>query len=362
MTDKIPCNTYKLKTLPKWFEDVQDMTNGQRVLEEIIRRHGSNRFRIAFCPYKAEMWDAMESIFEACIFESNIKPVICPIPFAEFDFKGNLGLYRTEASRIKEMTAYVNHFVSPEQLDGFKPDYIVLHYPYDDKNTVTRIDKEFLSVNLMYKGYKIIYTPYALPYGGTSTCDLTKQPVLKHSWLIVQDSEEEKQNVINAWKKENIDLSDKIIVTGSPKRDCLLDAEETGVTNTVLIAGSLIPLLNGMPKKLLAYQRIIEAELALNKKIIYRYHPLSTTGFLSKLPAYYPQWINFLGWCQTLTEKYDFKFDDNLRIQDTMNLCDYMYADGGSAVELWKGTKKPYEVIVKEMPSAISGQKEGLNY
>ena len=321
------------------------MTNGRRVLEEIIRRHGSDRFRIAFCPYKAEMWDAMESIFDSCMFERNIKAVICPIPFAEFDCQGNLGLYHTETSRFRQLITYCDNFISPEQLDEFKPDFVVLHYPYDNRNTVTRIAEDFWSINLMYKGYKIIYSPYGLPYGGISSCDLIKQPVLKYAWLIVQDSEKEKQNVIDQWKKEHVDLTDRLIVTGSPKRDPLWNADETGITNTTLIAGSLLPLLNGMPRKLLKYQEVIENELALNKKVIYRYHPLSTTGFMSKLPAYYPQWINFLGWCQTLTEKHDFRFDYNIRIQDTMNECDYMFADGGSAVELWMGTKKPYEVI-----------------
>lgn len=321
------------------------MTNGQRVLEEIIRRHGSDNFKIAFCPYKAEMWDAMESIFDACIYKPNINAVICPIPYAEFDCQGNLGLYHTETSRIKQLTPHADAFIASEQLDKFKPDFVVLHYPYDGRNTVTRTANDFWSVNLIRKGYKIIYSPYALPYGGISSIDLIKQPVLRYSWLIVQDSEEERRNFIDTWKKENVDLTDRIIVTGSPKRDLLWNAEETGITNTTLIAGSLIPLLNQFPHQIRKIKQIIQDELALNKRVILRLHPLSTTGIRSKTPQYYETWLLFLGWCQTQTESHDFMFDKNFRIQDTMNDCDYMFSECGSAVELWMGTKKPYEVI-----------------
>lgn len=321
------------------------MTNGQRVLDEIIRRHGSDNFRIAFCPYKAGMWDAMESIFDACLYKPNINPVICPISFTEVDYLGKVGLFKTETSHLKKIISRHDCFIDSEQLDAFNPDYIVLHYPYDQNNSVTRIKEDFWSTNLKIKGYKIIYSPYYIPFGGISSDDLVHQPVLKNSWLIAEDSKEEAQNVIDCWKNHGIDLTDRIVITGSPKRDLLWDAEETGITNTTLIAGSLIPLLNRFPQHIKKLQQTITDELALNKKVILRLHPLASTGIRSKTPQYYQSWLLFLGWCQELTESHDFMFDRNLRIQDTMNECDYMFAETGSAVELWKGTSKPYEVI-----------------
>lgn len=321
------------------------MTNGLRVLEEIIQRHGSSNLKIAFCPYKAEMWDAMESIYDSCLFEPKVQAKICPIPFAEVDFAGNVGMFRTETSQLKSIITPHEDFITPDKLDEFKPDYVVLHYPYDEHNSVTRIAKDFWSINLMYKGYKIIYSPYGLPYGGISSCNLIHQPVVKHAWLIVEDSEAEAQNVIDCWKKENIDLTDRIIITGSPKRDLLWDAEDTGNTSTTLIAGSLLPLLNMFPQQIRKFRDIITNELSLNKKVILRLHPLASTGIRSKTPQYYESWLLFLGWCQVQSETHDFSFDRNIRIQDTMNDCDYMYAEPGSAVELWKGTKKPYEVF-----------------
>lgn len=322
------------------------MTNGRRVLEEIIRRHGSDRFRIAFCPYKAEMWDAMESIFDACIFEKNIIQKIYCIPYAEVDNQNNVGIMHDESQKLKEIVSIEDVFIY--NLDAFKPDYVVVHYPYDGYNKVTRIHKDFWSDRLKAKGYKIIYSPYGLPSGGISSCNLIMQPVLKNADLIVCDCPEEKSNIIKQWKDNaNYNINpDKIFVSGSPKRDYLWSASETGQTGTVLIAGSLIPLLNGIQQKQLTkLSEIIERELAIGHKVIYRYHPLSTSGIKSLCPIYYSQWLSFLGWCQTMTDEHDFSFDTQQRIQDTMNQCDYMYANDGSAVALWMGTKKPYEVI-----------------
>lgn len=322
------------------------MTNGQRVLEKIIKLHSTDKFKIAFCPYKAEMWDSMESVFDACVFEPRITRRICPIPFAEVDAQGNVGIMHDESSALKQITQDDDVFIS--DLDSFKPDFVVVHYPYDGRNKVTRIHEDFWSNNLKSKGYKIIYSPYGLPVGGVSSCNLIMQPVLKNADLIVCDCPEEKTNIINQWKtQENIDIDpDKILVTGSPKRDYLWTAEETGTTGTVLIAGSLLPLLNGIQKKILSrYAKIIEDELAVGHKVIYRYHPLSTSGIKAMCPFYYPQWLSFLGWCQTMTESHDFSFDTEWKIQNTMNQCDYMYADSGSAVALWIPTSKPYEVI-----------------
>ena len=322
------------------------MTNGQRVLNEIIKRHGSNNFRIAFCPYKTEMWDSMESIFDACVFEPNITAKIFPVPYAEVDAQGNVGIMHNESSALKQIVQNNDAFMS--NLDLFKPDFVVVHYPYDNHNKVTRIHEDFWSDNLKAKGYKIIHSPYGLPVGGVSTCDLTFQPVLKNAELIVCDCPEEKTNIIRQWKEsQDININpDNILVCGSPKRDYLWTAEETGTTGTVLIAGSLIPLLNGIQGNILSrYAKIIEDELAVGHKVIYRYHPLSTSGVKALCPFAYSKWLSFLGWCQTMTENHDFAFDTEWKIQNTMNQCDHMYADSGSAVALWIPTGKPYEEI-----------------
>ncbi len=111
-----------------------------------------------FLPYKASMWDSLESIWMAANEDPDCDAYVIPIPYFDKDPNGNLGQEHYEGScypdyvPITEYRAY--------DFEARQPDMIFIHNPYDNGNYVTSVHPFFYTSCLKRYTENLVYVPY----------------------------------------------------------------------------------------------------------------------------------------------------------------------------------------------------------
>ena len=318
---------------------------GRKITDKLIEIHGSADFTIAFLPYKRSMWDSMESVFEECL-KSGIDAHCIPIPY-----------YRKKAN--KQIDYIDNDFICFDfyaepvaNLETLKPDFIAIHYQYDNNNSVTGMLPQYCTDALKEK-YQcdIIYLPYGIPYGGTSIRHFRIQPGIANVDYFFLNSEAERIGFIADWAEMGIDMTDKVFGFGSPKIDAVLKATKAiptewqqaiGSRTVILVANSLGPYLARPFERLKAYEHYITKELEQNHAVIFRPHPLLSTTINSMRPDTMAAYHNFI---DKFWNEPHCIIDHSEYLERAIGVADRLISDPSSIVELWRATGKPYKVI-----------------
>lgn len=116
------------------------------------------KLEIVFMPYKASMWDSLESVWIAADQDPDCDAYVVPIPYYDRNPDHSFGQFHYEGGDMPEYVP-VTHY---EMYDLSKrlPDVIYIHNPYDDCNFVTSIDPRFYSSELNKYTEKLVYIPY----------------------------------------------------------------------------------------------------------------------------------------------------------------------------------------------------------
>ncbi len=126
--------------------------NAERKLEQIPEQMAA-----VFMPYKASMWDSMESIWMAACADPDCVPFVVPIPY--FDLKnGEITERHYEGGLLPDYVPVIHYNDFP--LEELHPEAIFLHNPFDDCNTVTSVLPQFYSGELKKVADRLIYIPY----------------------------------------------------------------------------------------------------------------------------------------------------------------------------------------------------------
>lgn len=106
-----------------------DVINAIEELQEV--------YQIVFMPYKAAMWDALESIYLAAKDDVGCEALVVPVPYYSFDQKKKEWIPHYEGELFPPnipVTSYQKYNLQEE-----RPDVIYVHNPYDDSNYVTSV-------------------------------------------------------------------------------------------------------------------------------------------------------------------------------------------------------------------------------
>ena len=126
----------------------------------ILADQCQTEYKIVFLPYKASMWDSMESVYLAAKDRDDVICQIVPIPYFNKD-ENNTKIEKVyEGDYLKreyDILDYREYHIEEEQ-----PDIIFIHNPYDNWNKVTEIDTAYFSANLKKTGAVLVYLPYFL--------------------------------------------------------------------------------------------------------------------------------------------------------------------------------------------------------
>ena len=202
------------------------------------------RTEAVFLPYKASMWDSLESVWKAADADPDCDAYVIPIPY--FD-KNPDGSFKEEHYEGNQYPKYVP-ITKYDEFDFGKhmPDVIYIHNAYDDWNLVTSVHPDFYSQNLKKYTEELVYIPYFVlgeidpdneqaVEGMKHFCFM---PGIIHADKVIVQSEDMKKiyvrEYLKAAKRYGLTgnhlyrpyLEKKFMGTGSPKFDKVLNTKK----------------------------------------------------------------------------------------------------------------------------------------
>lgn len=170
-----------------------------------------DRLKVVFLPYKASMWDCMESVWEAADADPECEALVVPIPYYEKNGQGSIVRECYEGDLFPKDVPVVPY--RAYHLEEEQPDIVYIHNPYDGGNTITTVHPDYYSSNLKKYTDLLVYIPYYICGNGPlPDCHLSLPAYEYVDKIIVQD-EEKVKNLLDFVPEE------KIVVLGTPKVD-----------------------------------------------------------------------------------------------------------------------------------------------
>ncbi|MCI8466553.1 MAG: hypothetical protein HFI63_11995 [Lachnospiraceae bacterium] len=326
------------------------------------------RQEVVFLPYKASMWDSLESVWRAAKEDPDCDAYVIPIPYYDRNPDGSFAALHDEADLYPKDVPVI-HYQSYD-FENRKPDLIFIHNPYDDCNYVTSVPPFFYSENLKRFTEKLVYIPYFIlgepnPENQEEIEGIKPfclNPGVFHADQIIVQSEAMRQIYIKALTEyAGADTEkyweEKILGLGSPKVDKVLSIkkEQIEVPEEWL---QVFQKSDGSWKKVIFYNTGISAMLQHNEKMIgkiqnvlqifkehqnevallWRPHPLLKTTLESMRPK-------LLEAYRGIVEKYQAEgwgiYDDTADMDRAVVLADGYYGDWSSVVHLCQNAGVP---------------------
>lgn len=153
-------------------------------LENSVKNDVKVRKEIVFFPYKASMWDSLESVYLAAKADSDCDVYCVPIPYFELNPDHSFGQMHYEGNQYPEnieITDWQEYFFEER-----KPDVIYIHNPYDDWNLVTSVHPRYYSANLKKYTDTLVYIPYYSTSGGMNGGHSLCSAYLHADYIVIQ--------------------------------------------------------------------------------------------------------------------------------------------------------------------------------
>ena len=158
--------TLALKNPEKRREILHDLIGQVKQVRSLVGDQIPDRPEIVFLPYKAAMWDSLESVWMAAAADENCDTYVVPIPYYDRNPDGTFSRYHYEGDELPDyvlITHYENYDIQKRW-----PDIVYIHNPYDQYNYVTSVDPRFYSYELKKRTEMLVYIPYYSTSGGMS--------------------------------------------------------------------------------------------------------------------------------------------------------------------------------------------------
>lgn len=323
---------------------------------------------VVFLPYKASMWDSLESVWKAADADPDCDAYVIPIPYFDKNPDGSFKEEHYEGDLYPKYVPITRY--DEYDLEAHHPDVIYIHNPYDECNHVTSVHPYFYSKNLRNYTDKLVYIPYFIlgeiepdnqaAIDGMKHFCFTPGTIYAHQ-VIVQ-SENMRQIYINEYMKaakemglsgEHVDrkfLEKKFLGTGSPKIDKVLHTKKEDLE----IPAEWLRIIekpDGSWKKIIFYNISVSALLKHSEKmlrkmesvfgifkenqdevaLLWRPHPLIQATIESMRPELWEAY-------KEIRDRYIEDgwgiYDDTADMDRAVVLSDAYYGDGSSVVQL----------------------------
>ncbi len=328
-----------------------------------------------FLPYKASMWDSLESVWKAADEDEHCDAYVIPIPYYDKNPDGSFREMHYEANQYPDYVPITRY----DEFDFVKhrPDMIYIHNAYDNWNLVTSVHPNFFSANLKKYTEKLIYIPYFVldeiePDNEAAVENMKHfcfMPGIINADKVIVQSENMKKIYISEYLKaakehglqgKHLDrecLEQKFLGLGSPKYDrvCSLEKEDLDIPQEWL---KVIEKPDGSWKKIILYNTGITALLAFDEKwvdkienvlkifeetqdevaLLWRPHPLIESTMKSMRPEVLEKYVILKEWY--LAGDWGI-YDVTADVDRAVVLSDAYYGDSSSVVQLYKQTGKP---------------------
>lgn len=337
-------------------------------MENSVKNDIPERREVVFLPYKASMWDSLESVWKAADEDTNCDAYVVPIPYYDRNADGSFREMHYEGNEYPGYVPITDYHEYDFAMR--RPDMIFIHNPYDDCNYVTSVPPEFYSKNLKQYTEKLVYIPYFVlgeidpdnkeaVKGMAHFC--TAPGVINADVVVVQSENMRKayidvlteaagENTRSHWEK-------KILGLGSPKMDKVLETAEDeyaipedwkqilekpdGSRKKVILYNTSVSALLNQGEKMLRKMQSVFGTFKENMEdvaLLWRPHPLIKATIESMRPQL---WLDYV----QLEDQYRKEgwgiYDDSAELNRAIALCDAYYGDGSSLVQLCQKAGKP---------------------
>ncbi|WP_158645815.1 CDP-glycerol glycerophosphotransferase family protein [Selenomonas ruminantium] len=309
---------------------------------------------MVFLPYKASMWDSLESVWRAAYEDKdNCLAYVIPIPYCDRNPDGTAKEWHCERDLFPKDVPTLDW--QEVDLKTMHPDVIFFHYPYDDCNRVTSPSEEFYSSNLKKCADKLVYIPYFVT-GKELKPNFIQEPGVNNADYVIVENEKIKAIYEEYYSGGELPEG-KILALGSPKYDKVIASRKEDYPLPEawerLVAGRKIILYNTSLQAHLIYSnRIIEKLYSVllyfrSRKDLafwWRPHPLMEATLDSMIPQVASVYRELRD--AYLKEGWGI-YDDTPELERAIAWSDAYYGDTSSVVELYSKTGKP--IMIQDM-------------
>lgn len=373
------------ETLFRVFEEINTACNENKIyktlnkgllrVENSIKNDIPVRREIVFFPYKAAMWDSLESVYLAAKEDPDCDVYCVPIPYFELNEDMSFGTMHYEGGEYPENIEITDW--QAYQLEERRPDVVFIHNPYDDLNLVARVHPRYYAQNLKQYTDRLVYIPYFVLDEITSDDENRQEKIdfMKHFCFlpgtvyadkVIVQSEDMRQIYIEAYLEgargmnmpvTRRDLEQKILGIGSPKFDKVLNTQKENLK----IPEEWLKILrkpDGDFKKVVFYnigmstmvnykeKWIKKIETVLNifrdnqeeTALLWRPHPMIEIMIKSMCPDLLEQYLEIKN--RYIEEAWGI-YDETADLDRAIAISDAYYGDMSSVVQLYQQTGKP---------------------
>jgi len=210
---------------------IYDNLCGQAVkIENSIKNDIKEHIEMVFLPYKASMWDSLESVWQAAEEDPECDAYVIPIPYFEKNDKGELAVEHYEGDQLPKNVPIT--FYKYYSMEERRPDVVFIHNPYDEYNHVTSIHPAYYIFELKKYAKKVAYIPYYVsaevqpdsPEVQQQKTGFVVMPGVIYSDMVFVQSENTKRLYVNILEKSVSGVGrdyweNRIFGLGSPKLD-----------------------------------------------------------------------------------------------------------------------------------------------
>jgi len=333
------------------------------VIENSIRTElKPDKIEMVFLPYKASMWDSMESVWLAAKDDPQCDAYVVPIPYFERLPGGTLGKMHWEGDQYPDYVPVVDW--QSYDMEARHPDVIFIHNPYDSGNYVAGVHTDYYSERLKKYTELLVYLPYFVvsndvpePFcvcAGTLYADkvFVQSEKIRSTYIRVFKEFEKVNNCVGQYGR----AENKFIASGSPKFDKVINSkpEEFSIPDKWR---RLIEHPDGTQKKIVLYNTTVGAILRGNEQYLkklrhvldlfrkrddvvlwWRPHPMNEETYQSMRPQLLDEYEQIV----TEYKRAGFGiYDDTPDLHRVISLSSCYYGDDSSLVALYQCTGKP---------------------
>lgn len=313
---------------------------------------------IIFLPYKASMWDSLESIWRTAEADKeNCIAYVIPIPYADRRHDTTVAAWHCDRDLFPNDVPVLNW--EEYDLQEMHPDAIFIHNPYDNRNNVITIDERYYAEKLRLCTELLVYCPYFVTSGGMGEGqgDCAIFPYV--DYIIVQS-----EGLRNFYDPSV--PRDKLIPLGSPKLDRVIrfckNPPEPPDAWKQRIHGRKVYFyntsINGALWDTAAFLKKMKYVFSLfsgrdDVCLIWRPHPLLSASLSSMREAAVPYYEKLK---EIFIRNNIGIYDDTPDIEKTIALSDVYVGDGATSVTmLFAIVGKPMFILdnnIHELPGA----------
>lgn len=332
-------------------------------VREYIKIHVSEEIEIAFFPYKASMWDSLESVWMAAWEDADCTAYVVPIPYFDKNPDGTVSAMHYEGEEFPEYVQTVHW--SAYDVKTRRPDVIYIHNPYDSGNKVTTVHPDFYAKALKEHTDLLVYIPYFVCMEGYVPEHLCVLPGVLHADRVIVQSEAAREIYIREFHKFEEEYQckgrfgkagEKFMALGSPKYDAVFRAmkeerklpedwnekivKADGSRKKVLLYNTSVSQLLAGKEELLNKIQSVFAQMKNREDIVllWRPHPLSETACEAMRPELLKKY-------EAIVKAYRAEgfgiYDDTPDLHRAIAVSDAYFGDMSSLVELYRVTGKP---------------------